>query len=80
MPRDYDLNAMAVSGLETGKGKGKISGMPEGSHESVPPDYKWFDYPVRKQSKIHGSPIGIDGEVRKAKSKERMAAIGRALR
>ena len=78
---DYDLNAGAVSGLMSGKGKGKIAGSPEGLAKSDDTSNNWrfTTGSVDRAGVIKGSPIGIMGKVRSAGGTGRMAAISRKL-
>lgn len=76
MPRDYDLNAGAVSGLQSGKGKGKIAGSPEGLG-LTDSKWKWKDSPLPREGAIIGLPVGIEGKARRMTSEGRMGAINR---
>lgn len=82
MPKDYDLNAMAVSGLAGPHGKGKIGGAPEGYGESSSGDGDWryMDGHVNKDGVIKGNPVGIEGEIRRAGSEGMASAVKRRLR
>lgn len=59
MPRDTEFDAMAKSGLADGKGKGNFSGMPEGSHSSVPEKINAYEARGHMDGTIVGAPNGI---------------------
>lgn len=80
MPKDYELNSGSVSGLEGGRGPGKIAGAPEGSGKNAPgPPMQGSGSPKPREGVIAGQPVGIEGKIRRAKSKGQMEAIKRKL-
>lgn len=79
MPRDYDINAKAVSGLAPGRGSGKIAGEPEGLG-MVKPNWRWGSSPLPGDGVIRGNPVGIKGEIRRATSEGMKGALARRLK
>lgn len=80
MPIDFDLSAGGMSGLESGKGKGKFSGMPEGSSKSGPKPTMMSHGGGLRGHGITGTPNGISGKARKMKMGSMGSAIKRRLK
>jgi hypothetical protein len=78
MPRDYDLDTKAVSGLKPGQGRGKIAGSPEGLGENAP-NWRFINRSAPGDGVIRGNPVGIEGEIHRMTSSGLMGAIGRRL-